>query len=551
MEDHLVGCIRSSLSLGLYENARFLGERLVAANSSEAMSIDTDGRTPLHQEEDSRPEAAPPSGPGAFAAGHTPHMLTFVTPSPAAAPAVAPPLHKVDVTLQVCGGGGGGGGGGDGDDAAPGGQLFPGFQSLPAPPTGSRTPTLGKQKAAVGAAAGGPGGQGANRGRKASKAAGRLFAADSSTPRTPTSSTASHLDCASGSSVVAGLDPDGHCIQSSMRMLLSTFLPLRLALHCLSQYQCREALAALGRLPASQQGSAGVLLLMARCLYELVDYPGAARAFEAARAADPLILEGMELYSTVLWHLKRDVELAHLAQHVLAVDRLAPEAWCVAGNCFSLQREHDSALRLFQRALQLDPHMAYAASLVGHEHLAGEDLGAAAIAYQHALRYDPRHYNAMYGLGQIYLKQEKYLEALVHFEHACSINPSSSVLRCCCGIALRKMNRLDEALQQLRVAVTRDRRNPLARLEIAGVLTSLDQCQDALAELRELQNIVPRESAVHFMMGRLHKRLGNSEAALTSLNTALDLKPAAAERAAIKAAIDKVYMSEDDEEEEL
>jgi len=68
---------------------------------------------------------------------------------------------------------------------------------------------------------------------------------------------------------------------------------------------------------------------------------------------------------------------------------------CVAGNCFSLQREHDSALRLFQRSLQLDPNMAYAASLVGHEHLAGEDLGAAAIAYQHALRCDPRHYNAM------------------------------------------------------------------------------------------------------------------------------------------------------------
>jgi hypothetical protein len=36
-----------------------------------------------------------PSGPGSFAAGHTPQMLTFVTPSPAGAPA-APPAkpHK-------------------------------------------------------------------------------------------------------------------------------------------------------------------------------------------------------------------------------------------------------------------------------------------------------------------------------------------------------------------------------------------------------------------------------------------------------------------------
>jgi anaphase-promoting complex subunit 3 len=36
----------------------------------------------------------------------------------------------------------------------------------------------------------------------------------------------------------------------------------------------------------------------------------------------------VELYSTVLWHLKRGVELAHLAHHCLAVDRLAPQAWC-------------------------------------------------------------------------------------------------------------------------------------------------------------------------------------------------------------------------------
>jgi hypothetical protein len=81
------------------------------------------------------------------------------------------------------------------------------------------------------------------------------------------------------------------CFSCLAAQLLATFLPLRLALHCLSQYKCKEALTALARLPASQQGSAGVLLMAARCLYELVDYRGAAGAFEAARAADPLLLE--------------------------------------------------------------------------------------------------------------------------------------------------------------------------------------------------------------------------------------------------------------------
>jgi anaphase-promoting complex subunit 3 len=66
-----------------------------------------------------------------------------------------------------------------------------------------------------------------------------------------------------------------------------------------------------------------------------------------------------------------------------------------------------------------------------------------------------------------------------------------------------------------------------------------------------LQEIVPREASVAFMMGRLYKRLGQPDRALAAFNTALDLKPAAADRAAIKAAIDKVCMAEDAEDEEL
>lgn len=58
-----------------------------------------------------------------------------------------------------------------------------------------------------------------------------------------------------------------------------------------------------------------------------------------------------------------------------------------------------------------------------------------------------------YGLGQILMKQEKFEEALGHFELACKINPASSVLRCCCGSALHKMGRLEEAAQQLKVSV--------------------------------------------------------------------------------------------------
>lgn len=45
----------------------------------------------------------------------------------------------------------------------------------------------------------------------------------------------------------------------------------------------------------------------------------------ACAQLDKQHLEGMEVYSTVLWHLKRDTALSHLAQELVAIDRMAPQ----------------------------------------------------------------------------------------------------------------------------------------------------------------------------------------------------------------------------------
>lgn len=69
--------------------------------------------------------------------------------------------------------------------------------------------------------------------------------------------------------------------------------------------------------------------------------------------AEPHRMSGLDVYSTTLWHLKKEVELSHLAQQVTEFDKRSSEAWCVAGNCFSLQKEHDTALAFFQRVRRL------------------------------------------------------------------------------------------------------------------------------------------------------------------------------------------------------
>ncbi len=54
-------------------------------------------------------------------------------------------------------------------------------------------------------------------------------------------------------------------------------------------------------------------------------------------------------------------------------------------------------MRFFQRALQLDPALAYAYTLCGHEYFANEDFDKGLQCYRNAIRIDARHYNAWRG----------------------------------------------------------------------------------------------------------------------------------------------------------
>ena len=181
----------------------------------------------------------------------------------------------------------------------------------------------------------------------------------------------------------------------------------------------------------------------------------------------------MEVYSTLLWHLRKDVELSYLAHELVEVDRLSPAAWCAIGNSFSLQKDHDQALKCFKRATQLDPKLAYAFTLQGHEHVSSEEYDKALVAYRSAVSADSRHYNAWYGLGKVFEKTGKYDLSERHFKTAAQINPTNSVLVCCIGMVLEKTKNLPAALNQYDIACQLAPRSALSRFKKAKALMDL------------------------------------------------------------------------------
>lgn len=311
----------------------------------------------------------------------------------------------------------------------------------------------------------------------------------------------------------------------SLQWLLDLFTKLGSGYFALCHYQCQDALQSFHSILPGQKDTPWVLAQIGRALFEQASYAEAEKFFARIKTMAPARLEDMEVYSTVLWHLKKDIDLAFLAHEIVELDRDSPQAWCAVGNSFSLQRDHDQALKCFKRATQLDPKFAYAFTLQGHEHIANEEYDKALAAFRNAIAAENRHYNAWYGLGKVFEKQGKYDYAEQHYRTAAGINPTNAVLVCCIGVVLEKLKNPRAALVQYTRSCELAPKSALSRFKKARVLLTLQEPQRALLELRVLKDIAPDEANVHFMLGRVYKILRQKGSAIKHFTTALNLDP--------------------------
>jgi anaphase-promoting complex subunit 3 len=222
--------------------------------------------------------------------------------------------------------------------------------------------------------------------------------------------------------------------KDALLFLLEQYSKIGQGYLALTKYDCQVALSFFDLVVPAFRETPWVLAQIGRAYFEKSSYAEAEQVFAKIKKIAPSRTEDMEIYSTVLWHLKKDVDLAYISHELIETDRLSPQAWCALGNAFSLQGEHDQAVKCFKRATQLDPKFAYAFTLSGHEHVANEEFEKALHSFRHAISADHRHYNGWYGLGQVFEKLGKYDIAREHYSNAAKINPTNPVLKVCIGL---------------------------------------------------------------------------------------------------------------------
>ena len=294
----------------------------------------------------------------------------------------------------------------------------------------------------------------------------------------------------------------------------------------ISNYDCAAALEILlKKIPPSQFKSCFVYTLIGRCYFELAKYKEAEKYYNLSLSLDPSYLTGLEYFSSVLWHLKDQFKCCNLAHLCLEQCQFAPETWVVLGNTFSLQKEHETAIKFFTRATQINPAFAYSYTLAGHEYVDNENFTEANNCFKKALAFDERQVNAWWGLGNIQLKEQNYSEAIKLFKKCLNINSHSAVLHFYLGTAYLQNKDTKNALNNLINAQKLDPKNPMIQYQVANIYMNQGKNEEALKILKNLEENMPKEAPIYISIGKIYKNKREYKKALDYFNKAIDLDP--------------------------
>jgi anaphase-promoting complex subunit 3 len=106
--------------------------------------------------------------------------------------------------------------------------------------------------------------------------------------------------------------------------IINVFKLLGQGLQYLSQFECRQAIELFESISLKHLDTPWVLARLANCYYHLHDYQKSSLIYRELRTKFPYHIDGLEYYSTVLWHLKDDIALATLAHALTETDRKHP-----------------------------------------------------------------------------------------------------------------------------------------------------------------------------------------------------------------------------------
>jgi tetratricopeptide (TPR) repeat protein len=279
----------------------------------------------------------------------------------------------------------------------------------------------------------------------------------------------------------------------------------------LREYKRAAAILEKGLKVDPKMNSAAALLGIS--LYEMGDYANARRNLESALRANPkddaelflsndLIklgdfdaaavhlrqLSQRQPQNQEIWYLLGKVHMKLSEQALSRLNDIDPDsvyAHEISGEVMEGMKNFDGALLEYKKAVEIAPRQPGTHYALGNAYWSIQMWEPAAEQFRAELANDPANCAAQWKLGNIMLEQRQDpAEALAQIEKALDICPGLAAAHLDRGRALIRLDRNEDAIDDLRMAEKSDPSDPSTHFLLAQALRATGKMREAQAEMQ-------------------------------------------------------------------
>ncbi len=186
------------------------------------------------------------------------------------------------------------------------------------------------------------------------------------------------------------------------------------------------------------------------------------------------------------------------------------------------------SIDLFHQAIALDPNYALAYAALADAYFVAVGYGgivppaqagpAVEQASLKAIELDPNLYEAHSARANALCVANKWSEAEVEYRRAIELNPNGSTAHYFYAfIVLMPENRLNEAMDQIRIALSLDPLSPIVNINYGVILAAAHRLPEAIEQVKKVTERDPTFEPAHFYLAQIYAMAGKFPEALAEL----------------------------------
>jgi tetratricopeptide (TPR) repeat protein len=195
------------------------------------------------------------------------------------------------------------------------------------------------------------------------------------------------------------------------------------------------------------------------------------------------------------------------------------------GNSYDRIGDMDSALKAYQKAVEINPTLSESRVNVGNIYLKKGKVTEAVNEYLAALRINPKDATTHNNLGNAYTEQGQLINAVSEYQRSISLDPNFIDAYRGLAIAYSNQQRFTLAMTTLKRAIAIEPRDANCYYQMGEVYNQMGEHDQALSEYRKALQIEPNLVEAYYGLATCYNKMGLVDDEISAYQSVLALKP--------------------------